>query len=81
MRIFADPSQARDRPTGFDAAIAIFREIPVHCCDKLVQRSLALVQTPNHLTAMQITSRPVQGLAGEISYFSELASGLQGLSN
>jgi hypothetical protein len=53
----------------------------VHCCDKLVRRSFALVQTPYRLTAMQIASRPVQGLAGEISYFSELASGLQGLSN
>jgi hypothetical protein len=51
----------------------------VHCCNKLVQRSLALVQTPNHLTAIQITSRPVQGLAAGNSYFSQLASGLLGL--
>jgi len=59
--------------------MGICREIPVHCCDKLVQRSLAMVQTSNRLTAIQITSRPVQGLAAGNSYFSELASGLLGL--
>jgi len=56
--------------------MGICRDIPVHCCDKLVRRSSALVQTPNRLTAMQVTRRPVQGLAAGISDFSELASGL-----
>jgi len=60
--------------------MGICRDIPVHCCDKLVQRSFAMVQSPNRLTAMQVTRRPVQGLAAGISYFSELASGLLGLS-
>jgi hypothetical protein len=76
MGIFADPSQARDRPPGFDTAIGICREFSVHCCDILVRHSFALVQAPNRLTAMQIASRPVQGLAAGISDFSELASGL-----
>jgi hypothetical protein len=76
MRTFAEHLQARDRPTGFDMAIGICMEIPVHCCDKLVRRSFTLVQAPNRLTAMQIASRPVQGLAAGISDFSELASGL-----
>jgi hypothetical protein len=56
--------------------MGICRDIRVHCCDKLVRHSFALVQAPNRLTAMQSASRPVQGLAAGISDFSELASGL-----
>jgi hypothetical protein len=56
--------------------MGICRDIRVHCCTNLSQRSFALVQAPNRLTAMQIASRPVQGLAAWISDFSELASGL-----
>jgi hypothetical protein len=64
--------------------MGICRGIPVHCCDKLVQRSFALVQAPvqapNRPTAMGVASPPVQWPAADISDFSELASGLQGLS-
>jgi hypothetical protein len=60
--------------------MGICSDTPVHCCDKLVRRRFALVQMSNHLSAMQITSRPVQGPAADISDFPELASGLLGLS-
>jgi hypothetical protein len=47
--------------------MGICGEMDADCCDKLVQRSSALVQTANHLTVVQIASSPVQWLAAETS--------------
>jgi hypothetical protein len=47
--------------------MGIYRDIRGHCRTNLSQRSFDLVQTPDQLTAIQITNPPVQWLAAETS--------------